>query len=133
MTWPSRYDPIGVPTDWDEFQSFVLWTSFGTVFWGTKYAVDVWHTIPRMASHKYANPSRNAIVRAAMRETSMLSGTRLGSIALSGGGVTGAVLTAALLVEGAIMFGEFINFVAPTPLDAPIPEATLRMFPEAHR
>ncbi len=133
MTWPERYDPVGVPTDWDEFRTFALWTAFGTAFWSAKYAADVWHTIPRMASHKYTNPSRRAIVRHAMAETSMLSASRLGTIAMGSGGAVSALLGAVLVVEGAMLFGSLINAVAPTPKDAPIPEMTLRAFPNARR
>ncbi len=128
MTWPERYDPFGVPTDYDELEQFLLITAAATTFWGAKYAADVWHTIPRMASHKYANPSRNAIVRAAMRETTMMSVTRMAV-------VSGAAraLAPLMLVEGAMLLGAGINYFAPTPTDAPVSDMTLAYFPDAHR
>lgn len=118
MTWPERYHPIGVPTDWDEMSWFILSTAGMTALWSLKYAADVWHTIPRMASHKYANPSRRAIVRAAMRETSMLSGTRLGGMLVTSGGAIGFTLSALLIVEGAMLLGSGINYFAPTVRDS---------------
>ena len=128
MTWPERYHPIGVPTNWDELSWFVLTTGIGTAFWGAKYVADVWHTIPRMAAHKYANPSRAAIIRLAASETSMMSGSRM----LLASGAARA-LGPLFVLEGAMLFGSGVNYFAPTPSDAPVSDMTLAYFPGAHR
>ena len=49
-------------------------------FWTLHHALDVWHTIPRMAPHHYRNPSRGAIVRAARAQSSFMSFTRLATL-----------------------------------------------------
>jgi hypothetical protein len=112
MTWPERYHPFGIPTDWDEFGWFVLTTAGLTAFWAGKYAADVWHAIPRMAAHKYSNPSRRAILRNAAEEASMMSFGRMAMVS----GFARATAPLAV-VEAAMLLGAAINYVAPTVRD----------------
>ena len=72
MGFPSGMGPFGIPTDREEFVDFLVATALGTAFWTVHHALDVWHTIPRMASHHYANPSRSAIIRAARGQSTRL-------------------------------------------------------------
>ncbi len=69
MAKPDWAGPFGIPETKEELvQAF--WTTL--ILYGVYtafYALEVWRTIPRMAAHHYLNPSRNAIVRAAMRQT----------------------------------------------------------------
>ena len=85
MGFPRDMGPFGVPTDREEFVQFLVTTGLTTVFWSLHHALDVWHTIPRMAPHHYANPSRSAILRAARSQSSRLSFSRLAAVNRLGG------------------------------------------------
>jgi hypothetical protein len=77
--------PFGIPTDREEFVRFLVTTGLTTAFWSLHHALDVWHTIPRMASHHYANPSRSAIVRAARSQSTRMSFLRFAGLTRMGG------------------------------------------------
>lgn len=70
MPVPEWAGPFGIPENPKELQQ-AFWTTL--ILYGvytSLYAIEVWRTIPRMAMHHYANPSCNAIIRQAMRQTS---------------------------------------------------------------
>ena len=76
MAKPDWAGPFGIPETEQELEK-AFWTTL--ILYGVytaAYALEVWRTIPRMAQHHYLNPSRNAIVRQAMRQTSFPSLTR---------------------------------------------------------
>ncbi len=69
MPVPEWAGPFGIPENPTEFEQ-AFWTTL--ILYGVytaAYALEVWRTIPRMAQHHYLNPSRNAIIRQAMRQT----------------------------------------------------------------
>ncbi len=69
MAYPNWAGPFGIPETREEVEKFFWNTLLLTGVYTAAYALAVWHTIPRMATHHYWNPSRNAIIRAAARQT----------------------------------------------------------------
>ncbi len=80
MSWPEDLGPFGVPTTRKELETFMWTTGILYGFFSVKYALDVWHAIPRMAHHHYRNPSRRAIVAAARAQTARMSLLRFATL-----------------------------------------------------
>ncbi len=100
MALPEWAGPFGLPSDEDELKRFVLTTAGLTALYAAAYGAAVWHAIPRMAQHHYRNPSRNAIIRAAAKQTVFPSVLRLVT-------VTGS--WPIVVLYGAMMLGHSIS------------------------
>ncbi len=101
--WAGPFAPI--PENWDEFRRAVWTTGILTGIYTAIWAVNVWNTIPRMASHYYANPSRRAIVGHAIRQTPATSVMR----SITGFGVWTPVAIIVLGITAADYLREFRN------------------------
>ncbi len=69
MAWPDWAGPFGIPENQDEFQDFILYTILGYGIGLVGYELGIRHTLGRMASHHYANPSLSALRAQAARQT----------------------------------------------------------------